>query len=61
VAVWSYLSLVAPLEVVHVGSLIAEDELEYAFKGKCKCEEKQDLSNRFPREKGRQGQNRSEN
>jgi len=52
VAIRSYLSLVAPLEIIHVGSLVSEHELEDAFKGKCEGEEKQHLTYGFTWEKG---------
>ena len=61
VAIWSYLSLVAPLEIIHVGSLVSEHELEDALKGKCQSEEKQHLTYGFTREKGWQGKNRRKN
>ncbi len=61
VTVRSHLSLVAPLKVIHVGSLVPEHELEDAFKGEGQCEEKQHLAYRFPWEKGRKSQDRGKN
>ena len=40
VPVRSHLSLVAPLEIVHVGSLVPEHKLEYTLKGEGEGEEK---------------------
>ena len=57
----SHLSLVAPLKVIHVGSLVPEHELEDALKGEGQCEEKQHLTYGFPREKGRKSQDRGKN
>lgn len=50
-AIWSYFSLVAPLEIIHVGSLVPEHELKDAFKGECQSEEKQHLTYGFTWEK----------